>query len=131
LPTLDGVSMRRFVARRVGTEQQHHEHANGIAVTCSGRNIALPPHGNTVDLGQRTRKSVAIYGGSFDRPHVSHVLAAVYALKMGGADFYAFDTRKRLAARNHPEHEALLASSAPRAVLAYITERGSYTSRVP
>ncbi|HEY0468761.1 MAG TPA: nicotinate-nicotinamide nucleotide adenylyltransferase [Polyangiaceae bacterium] len=30
------------------------------------------------------RKSVAIYGGSFDPPHVSHVLAAVYALKMGG-----------------------------------------------
>ncbi|MEI9935694.1 MAG: nicotinate-nicotinamide nucleotide adenylyltransferase [Pseudomonadota bacterium] len=32
------------------------------------------------------RKSVAIYGGSFDPPHVSHVLAAVYALKMGGFD---------------------------------------------
>jgi len=32
------------------------------------------------------RKSVAIYGGSFDPPHVSHVLAAVYALKTGGFD---------------------------------------------
>jgi len=32
------------------------------------------------------RKSVAIYGGSFDPPHVSHVLAAVYALKIGGFD---------------------------------------------
>src|SRR5450432_278005 len=32
------------------------------------------------------RKSVAIYGGSFDPPHVSHVLAAVYALKVGGFD---------------------------------------------
>jgi len=30
------------------------------------------------------RKSVAIYGGSFDPPHVSHVLAAVYALKIAG-----------------------------------------------
>ena len=30
------------------------------------------------------RKSVAIYGGRFDPPHVSHVLAAVYALKTGG-----------------------------------------------
>lgn len=29
-------------------------------------------------------KSVAIYGGSFDPPHVSHVLAAVCALKLGG-----------------------------------------------
>jgi nicotinate-nucleotide adenylyltransferase len=32
------------------------------------------------------RKSVAIYGGSFDPPHVSHVLGAVYALKVGGFD---------------------------------------------
>jgi len=32
------------------------------------------------------RKSVAIYGGSFDPPHVSHVLAALYALKVGGFD---------------------------------------------
>jgi len=32
------------------------------------------------------RKSVAIYGGSFDPPHVSHVLAAVYALKIAGFD---------------------------------------------
>lgn len=32
------------------------------------------------------RKSVAIYGGSFDPPHASHVLAAVYALKVGGFD---------------------------------------------
>ncbi len=32
------------------------------------------------------RKSVAVYGGSFDPPHVSHVLGAVYALKVGGFD---------------------------------------------
>jgi nicotinate-nucleotide adenylyltransferase len=32
------------------------------------------------------RKSVAIYGGSFDPPHISHVLATVYALKVGGFD---------------------------------------------
>ena len=32
------------------------------------------------------RKSLAIFGGSFDPPHVSHVLAAVYALKVGGFD---------------------------------------------
>ncbi len=32
------------------------------------------------------RKSVAIYGGSFDPPHVSHVLGAVYALAVGGFD---------------------------------------------
>jgi len=32
------------------------------------------------------RKAVAIYGGSFDPPHISHVLAAVYALKVGGFD---------------------------------------------
>jgi nicotinate-nucleotide adenylyltransferase len=32
------------------------------------------------------RKSIAIYGGSFDPPHVSHVLAAVYALKVAGFD---------------------------------------------
>jgi nicotinate-nucleotide adenylyltransferase len=32
------------------------------------------------------RKSVAIYGGSFDPPHVSHVLASLYALKVGGFD---------------------------------------------
>ncbi|HEY5375482.1 MAG TPA: nicotinate-nicotinamide nucleotide adenylyltransferase [Polyangiaceae bacterium] len=30
------------------------------------------------------RKAVAVYGGSFDPPHISHVLAAVYALKVGG-----------------------------------------------
>jgi nicotinate-nucleotide adenylyltransferase len=30
------------------------------------------------------RKAVAIYGGSFDPPHISHVLAAVYALKVSG-----------------------------------------------
>jgi nicotinate-nucleotide adenylyltransferase len=28
------------------------------------------------------RKAVAIYGGSFDPPHISHVLAVVYALKV-------------------------------------------------
>jgi nicotinate-nucleotide adenylyltransferase len=32
------------------------------------------------------RKAVAVYGGSFDPPHISHVLAAVYALKVGGFD---------------------------------------------
>ncbi len=32
------------------------------------------------------RKAVAIYGGSFDPPHISHVLAVVYALKVGGFD---------------------------------------------
>jgi nicotinate-nucleotide adenylyltransferase len=32
------------------------------------------------------RKSVAIFGGSFDPPHASHVLAAVYARKVGGFD---------------------------------------------
>jgi len=31
-------------------------------------------------------RKVAIYGGSFDPPHISHVLAAVYALKVGGFD---------------------------------------------
>ncbi|HEY4107171.1 MAG TPA: nicotinate-nicotinamide nucleotide adenylyltransferase, partial [Polyangiaceae bacterium] len=31
-------------------------------------------------------KAVAIYGGSFDPPHISHVLAVVYALKVGGFD---------------------------------------------
>ena len=41
-------------------------------------------HRNTIDLRRRMRKSVAIYGGSFDPPHVSHVLAAVSALKLGG-----------------------------------------------
>ena len=35
---------------------------------------------------RRMRKTVAIYGGSFDPPHISHVLAAVYALKVGGFD---------------------------------------------
>jgi nicotinate-nucleotide adenylyltransferase len=29
---------------------------------------------------------VAVYGGSFDPPHVAHVLAATYVLRMGGFD---------------------------------------------
>ncbi len=30
------------------------------------------------------RNAVAVYGGSFDPPHIAHVLAAVYALKIAG-----------------------------------------------
>jgi nicotinate-nucleotide adenylyltransferase len=30
--------------------------------------------------------SVAVYGGSFDPPHVAHVLSAAYALSVGGFD---------------------------------------------
>jgi nicotinate-nucleotide adenylyltransferase len=32
----------------------------------------------------KVRNPVALYGGSFDPPHVAHVLAAVCALKLGG-----------------------------------------------
>ncbi len=30
--------------------------------------------------------TVAVYGGSFDPPHVAHVLSAAYALSVGGFD---------------------------------------------
>ena len=52
-------------------------------------------------------KTVAIYGGSFDPPHISHVLAAVYALKTGGFDqvlvvpVFEHAFRKRLTAFEH------------------------------
>jgi len=39
--------------------------------------------------------------------------------------------REALAAASDPEHEALLASSVPRAVRAYIAEHGLYASRLP
>jgi nicotinate-nucleotide adenylyltransferase len=53
------------------------------------------------------RKLVAIYGGSFDPPHISHVLAAVYALKVGGFDqvlvvpVYEHAFQKRLSSFEH------------------------------
>jgi nicotinate-nucleotide adenylyltransferase len=53
------------------------------------------------------RKAVAIYGGSFDPPHISHVLAAVYALKVGGFDqvlvvpVYEHAFQKRLSQFEH------------------------------
>jgi nicotinate-nucleotide adenylyltransferase len=53
------------------------------------------------------RKAVAIYGGSFDPPHISHVLAAVYALKVGGFDqvlvvpVYEHAFQKRLSPFEH------------------------------
>ena len=53
------------------------------------------------------RKTVAIYGGSFDPPHISHVLAAVYALKVGGFEqvlvtpVYEHAFQKRLSSFEH------------------------------
>ncbi|HWZ93226.1 MAG TPA: nicotinate-nicotinamide nucleotide adenylyltransferase [Polyangiaceae bacterium] len=53
------------------------------------------------------RKAVAIYGGSFDPPHISHVLAAVYALKVGGFErvlvvpVYEHAFQKRLSPFEH------------------------------
>jgi nicotinate-nucleotide adenylyltransferase len=53
------------------------------------------------------RKAVAIYGGSFDPPHISHVLAAVYALKVGGFEqvlvvpVYEHAFQKRLSSFEH------------------------------
>jgi nicotinate-nucleotide adenylyltransferase len=61
------------------------------------------------------RKSVAIYGGSFDPPHISHVLAAVYALKVGGFEqvlvvpVYEHAFQKRLSSFEHRERMCELA----------------------
>ena len=59
------------------------QNVNRIAGCSDSRRIG---HQSTIDSPQRMRKSVAVYGGSFDPPHVSHVLAAAYALKVGGFD---------------------------------------------
>src|SRR6187402_1525400 len=80
----------RRVAERLGRERgvrYARDWACGILrarermLECSDCRVG---HGNTIDLPGRMRKSVAIYGGSFDPPHISHVLAATYALKIGG-----------------------------------------------
>jgi nicotinate-nucleotide adenylyltransferase len=53
------------------------------------------------------RKSIAIYGGSFDPPHIAHVLATVYALKVGGFEqvlvvpVYEHAFQKRLSSFEH------------------------------
>lgn len=60
-------------------------------------------------------KAVAIYGGSFDPPHIAHVLAAVYALKVGGFEqvlvvpVYEHAFRKPLNSFEHRVHLCELA----------------------
>jgi nicotinate-nucleotide adenylyltransferase len=73
------------------------------------------------------RKSVAIYGGSFDPPHVSHVLAAVYALKIG-----AFEQVLIVPVFEHAFHKQLTAFEhrARMCELAFSGIRGVEVSRV-
>jgi nicotinate-nucleotide adenylyltransferase len=61
------------------------------------RTSALPNCGNDPPVA-----TIALFGGSFDPPHLSHVLAAVWARSCGGADRVWV-----LPAANHPYAKAL------------------------